>query len=52
MEDKSIKQMSLSEIEDEIKTLKNQKSSTEEDKLRLELLQLAKKKRTKSDKSL
>jgi hypothetical protein len=41
--------MSLSEIEDEIKIY--EKSSSTEDKLRLELLQLAKKKRTKSAKS-
>jgi hypothetical protein len=45
MEEKSIKQMSLSEIEDEIKIY--EKASTVEDKIRLETLQLAKKKRLK-----
>jgi hypothetical protein len=49
MEEKSIKQMSLSEIEDEIKIY--EKASTVKDKMRLETLQLAKKKRTGSTKS-
>lgn len=51
MEDKSIKQMSLSELEDAIKIYEDKNSESEIDKIYLELLKLAKWKRTKGAKS-
>jgi hypothetical protein len=48
MEEKSIKQMNLSELETEIAICEKKKSASEIDKLHLELLKLAKWKRTQT----